>query len=162
MPGLYLCRSAGLKFKGLLSQDAWWKTLVTEKDEEFEDRLSKTFALEANDHIRTFSRGLSDLGNDSDARTRQGILETIFRAIHTLKGAAYVVKRKDIIGICQPLEGVLHELKSEKILLTDDLLNLLHDTALYLEHLLANKEISSVDNPPELAGILNALCNEVK
>ena len=65
-------------------------------DEKFLKRLLTTFQAEAREHIQAISSGLVDLENASTEEVRTSTLETIFRAAHSLKGAARAVNSRDV------------------------------------------------------------------
>jgi two-component system chemotaxis sensor kinase CheA len=105
-------------------------------DKEFQERLLATFRGEAEDHVRDISGGLIDLENTPGAEERAPIVEKVFRAAHSLKGAARAVNLKDIETICQSLETVLAQAKRREIELTADVLDMLHEAMNEVERLL--------------------------
>lgn len=118
------------------------------RDEEFQKRLAATFAVEADEHLGTFSDGVIALEKQGEVAERQQIVEGIFREIHSLKGAARVVGRKDIERICQPLETVLSAVKGGQREATPELLDLFHDAAKVLR-----SKLESADADPAVVTV---------
>ncbi|HUV51092.1 MAG TPA: response regulator [Anaerolineae bacterium] len=96
------------------------------KEEEFLKRLLATFKLEAEEHLHAISTGLIELEKSTDSEKTAGLIETIFREAHSLKGAARSVNIRDIETICQALEDAFAALKRKEISLTQDSYDLLH------------------------------------
>lgn len=97
------------------------------KDEEFLRQLRLTFKDEAREHLQTVSEGLDALGRGQDESEQQEQIEIVFRAAHSLKGAARSVNLAAIETICQSMESVFASLKKQNIKLSPDLLKLLRD-----------------------------------
>ncbi len=83
---------------------------MDKRDEEFLKRINETFRIEAEEHLNAFSSGLVDLEKKQSQERYAEIIETMFREIHSLKGAARSIDQKDIESICQPLESVFSSL----------------------------------------------------
>jgi two-component system chemotaxis sensor kinase CheA len=84
---------------------------MTNQDE-FLKKLRETFKVEAEEHLQAISKGLLELekmpasaANGKGLEIQQNI-ETIFRAAHSLKGAARAVDFTEIESLCQLLEDV--------------------------------------------------------
>lgn len=110
---------------------------MKESGEAFLKRLLATFKVEAEEHIRALSSGLIDAEQATDAGARQELLETVFREVHSLKGAARAVGQGEIERLCQAGESVLAALKGGAIGLSPALLDVLHATVDELDRLLA-------------------------
>jgi len=80
------------------------------------------FLSEAEDHINTLERGISELETASDSDT---LIEDLFRAAHTLKGAAALVKLTTTSNIAHRMEDILEELNEKKRKLSKGLIELL-------------------------------------
>ena len=74
------------------------------KEDDFLEQLRATFAVEAAEHLRTIASGLLELEKGPAPATRQQIVETAFRAAHSLKGAARAVDFTPIESLCQSME----------------------------------------------------------
>ena len=96
------------------------------KEEEFLRRLRSTFKIEAEEHLRSISSQLIGLEKDPSVQERAIGLETVYRAAHSLKGAARAVNLRDIETICQLLESIFSALKSEDLKPSPDIFDTLH------------------------------------
>jgi len=131
---------------------------MPEPDKEFQKRLLATFRGEAEDHVRDISGGLIDLENTPGAEERAPIVEKVFRAAHSLKGAARAVNLKDIETICQSLETVLARAKRREIELTADVLDVLHEAMNEVERLLPSTRSEPIQGgTPIISDVLSRL-----
>jgi two-component system, chemotaxis family, sensor kinase CheA len=88
--------------------------------------LLDTFRLEAQDHLGALSTLLVSLENEAAAVERRRLVESIFRRMHTLKGAAHAVNLVDVAKVCQELEDLLAGLKRGELELGAELFDRLH------------------------------------
>ncbi|HBG04431.1 MAG: hybrid sensor histidine kinase/response regulator [Geobacteraceae bacterium GWC2_58_44] len=88
--------------------------------------LLETFRMEAQDHIRALTSLLIELEKESDPAGRRLLVETVFRRMHTLKGAAHAVNLVEVAHSCQELESLLADLKRGDIPLELGLFDRLH------------------------------------
>lgn len=79
---------------------------MTTAEEEFLRNLRATFKIEAAEHLSSMSSGLLELEKVTRPEEQLPLIETIFRAAHSLKGAARAVNFTDIESLCQSLESV--------------------------------------------------------
>ncbi|MEI9895034.1 MAG: hybrid sensor histidine kinase/response regulator [Chthoniobacter sp.] len=77
---------------------------MSAQEDEFLKSLRATFRVEADEHLQAIATGLLDLERTSAEADQRGLIETIFRAAHSLKGAARAVNFSEIELICQSLE----------------------------------------------------------
>lgn len=97
------------------------------KQEAFLKELLADFRIEAAEHHQSVIDGLIALEqNPADDRKRQ-VIETVFREIHSLKGAARAVNLLDIERLCQSTESLFHLLKDEKLNLSPELFDVLYN-----------------------------------
>lgn len=101
---------------------------MKQKETDFRKRLLSTFKVEAKEHLKTLSSGLIDLEKLPPAEMQAQIVETVFRTIHSLKGAARAVNITDIETVCQSLEEVFSLLKKGAIALSPELFDTLYRT----------------------------------
>ncbi|HVT04545.1 MAG TPA: response regulator [Thermoanaerobaculia bacterium] len=94
-------------------------------DLEFRALLQSTFKVEADEHMQVISNGLLELEKTSGGNS-QSIIETVFRATHTLKGAARAVDLTEIESLCQPMEDTLASWKRQESAPSRGALDLLH------------------------------------
>lgn len=83
-------------------------------DEEFLRQLRATFKVEAAEHLQAISAGLMSLEKTTDAALQKPLIETVFRAAHSLKGAARAVDFNDIESVCQTLENLFAAWKRQE------------------------------------------------
>ena len=88
--------------------------------------LLECFELEAQDHIGALSTQLLTLERESDPSEQVRLIESVFRRVHTLKGAAHAVNLADVAHGCQELESILADLKRGDISLDLGLYDRLH------------------------------------
>lgn len=98
------------------------------KDSEFLKRIQATFRIEAEEHIKSFSEGLIELEKSQTKENFAKIIETLFREVHSLKGAARSISQKEIESVCQPLETLFSSLKINEITLNPTMFDLFHKT----------------------------------
>jgi len=96
------------------------------KNDAFMKKLLSTFKVEADEHIKNITAGLIELEKDLEPQVKTGIIETVFREAHSLKGAARAVNLTDIETLCQSLESVFSGLKRREIDPVSSLFDILH------------------------------------
>jgi two-component system chemotaxis sensor kinase CheA len=77
---------------------------MTASEEEFLRSLRATFKVEAAEHLQDIGAGLLELEKAAAPGDQLEIIETVFRAAHSLKGAARAVNLTEIESLCQSLE----------------------------------------------------------
>lgn len=112
---------------------------MSEKESDFLKRLLVTFRIEAQEHADALFSGIDELEKTSDAARQAELIETIFREVHSLKGAARSVNQLQIEKACQSLESTFAALKSKQTVLTKVLFNSLHQEINRLSGLLESK-----------------------
>src|SRR4051794_6566431 len=76
------------------------------QDDDFLRSLRATFKVEAAEHVGAIAQGLLALERTAEAGERRQLVETIFRAAHSLKGAARAVNLAEVETICQRMEDI--------------------------------------------------------
>jgi two-component system chemotaxis sensor kinase CheA len=115
---------------------------VPTTDDKLLRRLLVTFRTEAQEHIETITSGLLELERVEAGAAQAAVLDTTFRAAHSLKGAARAVNVKDIETLCQSLESVFAALKRTEMAPSAELFDLLHQVADTL-----GKSLQAIDVP---------------
>lgn len=110
------------------------------QEKEFLKRLLATFKLEAEDHILSISTGLIELEKNTSVEKSAEITETIFRKVHSLKGAARSVNLRHIEQVCQALEDVFAALKRKEISMFPGGYDLFHETVQFIKQLVETSE----------------------
>jgi len=127
------------------------------KNDAFMKRLLSTFKVEADEHIKKIIAGLIDLEKDLEPQVKAGIIETVFREAHSLKGAARAVNRSDMETICQSLESVFAGLKRREIDLTPALFDTLHGSVDMLNAITLSPPEEAAADPGEISRITDKL-----
>ena len=92
------------------------------KEDDFYRELLSMFKIEAEEHIKNMSSGLLDLEKITDEKEKAGIIETVYREAHSLKGASRAVNLSDIESLCQVLESIFAKLKHQSMTLSPQLM----------------------------------------
>lgn len=87
---------------------------MNSREAEFLAALQATFKVEAAEHLQAIAAGLLALEKTPAAEAGSTLIATIFRAAHSLKGAARAVNFSRVEAICQSLEEIFAGWKSGK------------------------------------------------
>ncbi len=98
------------------------------KENEFLKLLRATFKVEAAEHLQAIAAGLLELEQTSAPEAQRHLVETVFRAAHSLKGAARAVDFTEIESLCQSLEDVFAAWKQQESAPSPGVLDTLHRT----------------------------------
>jgi two-component system chemotaxis sensor kinase CheA len=101
---------------------------MTTKDEDFLKTLRATFKVEAEEHLQAMATGVLELEKSPAPDAKRRLVETVFRAAHSLKGAARAVDFTDIESRCQSLEDMFVAWKREERAPSRDALDSVHRT----------------------------------
>jgi two-component system chemotaxis sensor kinase CheA len=99
---------------------------MTAADEEFLRSLRTTFKVEAAEHLQEIGKGLLHLEKVAAPEAQQQLIETVFRAAHSLKGAARAVDFTEIESLCQSIEDLFAAWKRRESLPTPSTLDTAH------------------------------------
>jgi two-component system chemotaxis sensor kinase CheA len=95
-------------------------------EDEFLQSLREVFQVEANEHLQAIATGLLALERNPPAAEQRELIETVFRAAHSLKGAARAVNFLEIEGICQSMEDVFATWRRQEAAPSREELDALH------------------------------------
>jgi len=101
---------------------------MSDVDEQFLRALRATFKVEAAEHLQAIGTGLLELEKASAPAERMRITEAVFRAAHSLKGAARAVNLSEIESLCQSLESLFAAWKRGESTPTQETLDDAHRT----------------------------------
>ena len=101
---------------------------MSTKEDEFLEQLRATFKVEAAEHLQVIAAGLLELEKAPAPAAQRKIVETVFRAAHSLKGAARAVDFIAIESLCQSLEDVFASWKQQEKAPPPTALDTLHRT----------------------------------
>lgn len=105
-------------------------------DGRFNRRLEAIFHAEAGDHLDRIASCLAALEAGQGGDTGENV-QQMFRAAHSLKGAARAVGRGDIEAICHAAEGVLAALQRRRLAWSPQLAQTLNDAEQAMRRALA-------------------------
>lgn len=131
---------------------------MSTQDEEFIHQLRATFKIEADEHLQSIGAGLLDLEKTPTPEAQREIVETVFRAAHSLKGAARAVDFIEIESLCQSLEDVFASWKRRESVPSSAALDTLHRALDAISATLASPTGSGGPGvSPDLASLRQAL-----
>lgn len=121
-------------------------------DAQFDRKLAGIFQAEAAGHVQRMQESLAGIGDGAGKQP----LEILFRAAHSLKGAARAVGEDAIETACHSLEGVLAALQRDRLAWSPGIADVLHDTVAALDRALRRAAPASalVSLVPRLEALL--------
>ncbi|MDD4603196.1 MAG: response regulator [Bacteroidales bacterium] len=122
---------------------------MDKKQEAFLLELLNDFKIEASEHHQAIINGLIALEKNPLLPVAQPLIETTFREIHSLKGAARAVNQLEIERLCQTMESVFHKVKDGVLPLSSAHFDILYQATDMLDIMLReveNKEKSITAN----------------
>jgi two-component system chemotaxis sensor kinase CheA len=135
---------------------------MNKKQEEFLRELLADFMIEAAEHQQAIISGLLELEKNLDEKEQQKIVETTFREMHSLKGAARAVNIIEIERLCQGLESVLSLLKQKSISVSKYFFDTMHGAMdllnQYIVEIVEQKRTISNDQLVNVLKDVQSLC----
>lgn len=130
-----------------------------DRQEALLQHLRSTFRIEAQEHIGTVSRALLELEKEQEPINRIEVLDTAFRAVHSLKGASRAVNFPEISSICHAVENIFSGLRNQSLSLSTELFDLLHKTIAHLAGILELPEYANnaTAEQPRVSDLLKLL-----
>jgi two-component system chemotaxis sensor kinase CheA len=122
---------------------------MSTRDEDFLKKLRATFTLEAEEHVQAIATGVLELEKSPTDDAQRRLVETVFRAAHSLKGAARAVDFTEIESLCQSLEDTFAAWKRQETPPSRDALDTVHRTLDAISAAVAVPEPSHQPPPPE-------------
>jgi two-component system, chemotaxis family, sensor kinase CheA len=123
---------------------------MAQEDKELLKKLLATFRIEAKEHVQLMTAGLLELEKISSAEKQMPIVENIFRAAHSLKGAARAVNMTEVEALCQSLESVFAAWKLRELTPSPELFDLQHKAVDSLSLLLASPDTEATVVPSQI------------
>ncbi|HBF36658.1 MAG TPA: chemotaxis protein CheA [Firmicutes bacterium] len=111
------------------------------------------FIDESQEHLQILNQSLLELEHDPD---NSAILDKIFRAAHTLKGASATMGFNKMSNLTHAMEDVLSKLRSKEISLNSEITNALFESVDLLE-ILSNKIGEGIEEDIEITGAVQGL-----
>lgn len=125
--------------------------MTKSSDQQWQELLD-LFQVEAAEHLGTMNRLLMQLETQVDASAQVTTLQELFRAAHSLKGAARTVNLEPVEQISHAIESVFDAVRNQSLELTPDVADVLYDGLDSIDLLLKN-DTEKLD----LAGVLDNL-----
>ena len=119
--------------------------------------LLAQYREEADAHLLRLSQGIVALEQDP---TNTALIKEIFRAAHTIKGAAKMMGFSDISRVTHELESVLAAMRDGTLTLTPEISDVLFeaiDAVMVLNQAQVGQGSSGDDPPPEVEDVIAAL-----
>ena len=108
--------------------------------QEFMDpEIFADFIVEAREHLETIEPTLLELERNPDDT---GLLNDIFRPMHSLKGASGFLGLAKINGLAHSAENVLDEMRTGKMVVTSEIMDLILSATDALTQMIDNLESS--------------------
>ncbi|MDB6166327.1 MAG: CheA signal transduction histidine kinase [Lacunisphaera sp.] len=117
------------------------------KDDEFLRMLRATFRVEAAEHLQAIATGVLGLEKTPAPEERAKLVAIVFRAAHSLKGAARATDFTEIESLCQSLEDIFAAWKRGADAPTLAMLDLSHRTLNAIAAALHSPEAVRVADP---------------
>jgi len=89
-------------------------------DPEFFKQILSMFKMEAREHLESITKGIESLNSGVSGEERKEVVDTIFRAAHSLKGAARTVGISELEEIGQSFEKIFSMLRQKAAELSED------------------------------------------
>lgn len=122
--------------------------------------LRDTFFQECDDLLEEMGDGLRRLSPDAFS---SDTVNSVFRAVHSIKGGAGAFKLTALVEYAHGFETLLDELRAERLALTDDILRIMHNAGDHLADMVAGErdELGQDDaTTARLAGEIAAVLPE--
>lgn len=110
--------------------------------------LRATFKVEAAEHLQAIAAGLLALEKSPGSDEERRLIETVFRAAHSLKGAARAVNLSEVETICQALEDRFSGWKRGRVAVSPPELDAAHRSLDALSSAIAGPGEATVAPPP--------------
>ena len=109
------------------------------------------FIVEAREHLETIEPALLELEKSPD---NTALLNDIFRPMHSLKGASGFLGLNKINGLAHKAESILDDLRTGKMVVTPEIMDLILSATDALTSMINNLESSSDEGDVETQGII--------
>ncbi|MEX2271448.1 MAG: response regulator [Vicinamibacterales bacterium] len=101
---------------------------MNSREDDFLASLRAIFTVEAGEHLHAIATGLLELEKSPGVDAERQLVDIVFRAAHSLKGAARAVDFTEIESHCQSLEDMFAAWKHQKSAPTTEVLDAAHRT----------------------------------
>ena len=118
------------------------------------DEVIKEFLVESNEGLDRFDRDLLALEKD---RTSRELLDSIFRAVHTIKGTGGVLGYEKLVSISHVGESVLSKMRDGLLLLSPEIATVLLAMADSLRRALEQIALNGTEGDADYSGLVRQL-----
>jgi chemotaxis protein histidine kinase CheA len=87
-----------------------------------DDEIISIFLEETKDHLIILENGIIELENKI-TKTKQSLIESLFRAAHSIKAAANLLKLKNVESISHELENILDMGRQDNLIMDSNIVN---------------------------------------
>lgn len=115
---------------------------MSKDQDDFLKELLNDFKIEGAEHLHAIVHGLLKLEKDLNSPEKKTIVETVFREMHSMKGASRAVNLMQIERLCMNLESVFHEIKNGRLELSKEMFDVFFQSTDTL-----NVMLKEIDNP---------------
>lgn len=115
---------------------------MSKDQDDFLKELLNDFKIEGAEHLHAMVHGLLKLEKDLNSPEKKTIVETVFREMHSMKGASRAVNLMQIERLCMNLESVFHEIKNGRLELSKEMFDVFFQSTDTL-----NVMLKEIDNP---------------
>lgn len=129
---------------------------MDKKEENFLRELLNDFKIEANEHYGLIINELLRLEKSAMDDTSQQIIETLFRELHSLKGASRAVNQLEIEKLCMALEAVFGSLKKGEAFILPELFDTTHQAMELV------KQLITAISQPSLKPVQNVILQTLR
>jgi len=130
---------------------------MNDRERELRNRLLATFGVEAEEHVSALYDQLMKLERATSPEEIAPIIESAFREVHSLKGAARAVNIDSIERVCQGMESVFAAMKRNTLQVTPPLLDVLMRATRLVQQLKTSNESPASAPAIAIAPMLTAL-----
>jgi len=132
---------------------------------DFEQSMLKEFAAESLEHLGNIEESILQLSRESKDSLPE-LIDTIFRSIHSIKGAAGFLTLSKIENLSHSMESLLSGLRSKSVVINMETVNILLKGVDLLIYMLNHVEVSNDTDISDMCSKINSMteqteCSEV-
>ena len=124
---------------------------------EFVRDLRAAFQVEAAEHLQAISAGILELEKKPASERLPVLIESVYREVHSLKGAARVVNMPGIEALCQAMESVFSRWKQGRALPPTEVFDVLYQGVDQCSQMLSHADAAAPGQISELVRRIAAL-----
>ncbi|MBT4485484.1 MAG: hypothetical protein HOC71_17595 [Candidatus Latescibacteria bacterium] len=106
------------------------------ENKELLNRLLTAFAIESEERIKHMKSLLLELEKTSAFEKQADIIETLYREVHSIKGASRTVDKNEIGIVCEAAEKTINRLKRGELTYSPELFDSLNKAVDVIENII--------------------------